>query len=147
MDTVADARQLRIALQSYQYAVTKLPYPEAFAPIHARFRDLSNHQFHIIDEPWLNAYELATLTNYIAMFGASKRNRKPYFSIEKPLNAFKKLWKLAEEVNSYSDNPDYVTAPVYNSSSPNSFDVRSNEPSLVDRGDERLCDGKARPRD
>jgi hypothetical protein len=108
MDAVADTRQRRIALQRYQYAIRKIPYPGAFASIHALFKELSDHRFHVLDKPWLNAYELAAMTNYVAMFGTSKRNHKLLFPLDEPLNAFKKLWKFAEESNSYSDNPAYV---------------------------------------
>ena len=87
-----------------------MPYPGAFASIHELFRELSDHRFHIRHKPWVNAYELAALTNYVAMFGTDKRNHKPFFSLDKPLNEFKKLWKLAEEGSSYSDNSDYIAA-------------------------------------
>lgn len=76
--------------------------------MHAAFRDLSNHRFHIPEKPWLNAYELAAAANYVAMFGTNKRNYKPFFNMATPLNSFKALWKVAEESNAYSDNPAYV---------------------------------------
>jgi hypothetical protein len=112
MNTETDARQLRIALQRYFYAVGKIPCPGAFASIHVMFNELSDHNFHIRHKPWLNAYELAALTNDIAMFGTSKRNHKLLIAFDKPLNEFKKLWKLAEESNSYSDNPDHAATFV-----------------------------------
>lgn len=108
MNAAADARQLRIALQRYQYTVAKLPCPGAFASIHAIFKELSDHQFDVRGKPWLNAYELAAITNYVAMFGTNKRNDRLLFPLDVPLNAFKKLWRLAEESNSYSENPAYI---------------------------------------
>ncbi len=110
MDSEANARQLRIALQRYKYAIGKIPYPGAFASIHGMFKELSDHRFHIPHKPWANAYEIAALTNYVAMFGTEKRNHKPFFALDKPLNEFKKLWKLAEEGNCYSDNSAYIAA-------------------------------------
>ena len=110
MDSAARTRQLRIALQRYEYAVGKLPCPGAFASIHGLFRELCDHRFHIPHKSWLNAYELAAVTNYIAMFGTERRNHKPLFAFDKPLNTFKNLWKLAEENNPYSDNPAYIAA-------------------------------------
>ncbi len=110
MDSGRNARQLRIALQRYEYAVAKMPCPGAFASIHAMFKELSDNQFQLRHKPWLNPFELAALTNHIAMFGTDKRNHKPLFTFDKPLNEFKKLWKLAEESNSYSDNPAYIAS-------------------------------------
>jgi hypothetical protein len=110
MDPVANEKRLHIAVQKYRYAIGKMPCPGAFASIHMLFKELSDHQFQMPHKPWLNPYELAALTNYTAMFGTDKRNHKLLFALDKPLNEFKKLWKLAEESNSYSDNPAYIAA-------------------------------------
>ena len=110
MDSGAGARTLQIALQRYRYSVGKMPCPGSFASIHMLFKELTGYHFQIPDKPWLNPYELAALANYTAMFGTDKRNHKLNFALDKPLNEFKKLWKLAEEGNAYSDNPAYVAA-------------------------------------
>jgi hypothetical protein len=107
MSDVAKARELRIALQRYLYAVGKLPCPGAFATMHALLRELGDNRFQLPDKPWLNPYELAALVNHVAMFGTG-RNRKLLFDVAPPLNAFKRLWELAEESSAYSDNPAYV---------------------------------------
>jgi hypothetical protein len=110
MDSGANAKPLQIALQRYRYAVGKMPCPGSFGSIHMLFKELSDHHFQMFHKPWLNPYELAAVTNYTAMFGTDKRNHKPLFALDKPLNEFKRLWKLAEESNSYSDNPAYIAA-------------------------------------
>jgi hypothetical protein len=110
MDSGADARTLQIALQRYRYSVGKMPCPGSFASIHMLFKELTGYHFQIPDKPWLNPYELAALANYTAMFGTDKRDHRPDFALDKPLNEFKKLWKLAEEGNAYSDNPAYIAA-------------------------------------
>jgi hypothetical protein len=110
MDSGARARALKIALQRYRYTVAKMPCPGAFGSTHLLFKELSDSEFQTPDKPWLNAYELAALTNYTAMFGTEKRNHKLVFALDKPLNEFKKLWKLAEESQSYSDDPAYIAA-------------------------------------
>jgi hypothetical protein len=108
MDTNADARQLRIAFQQYQYAIESVPSPGSFASIHAAFKELSDNNFYIPQKRWLNAFELAYVSNYTAMFGTNKRKQKLIIPIDAPLNKLKKLWKLAEESNAYSDLPDYA---------------------------------------
>jgi hypothetical protein len=110
MDSGAGARTLQIALQRYRYWVGKMPCPGAFKSIHMLFTELSGHQFQVPYKPWLNPYELAALANYTAMFGTDKRNHRPSFALDNPLNEFKKLWKLAEGGNAYSDNPAYIAA-------------------------------------
>ena len=108
MDTNADARQLRIAFQQYQYAIESVPCPGSFASIHAAFKELSDNNFHIPQKRWLNAFELAFVSNYTAMFGTNKRKQKRIIALDAPLNKLKKLWKLAEESSAYSDRPDYA---------------------------------------
>src|ERR1035437_2499336 len=108
MDTNADARQLRIAFQQYQYAIESVPCPGSFASIHAAFKGLSDNNFHIPQKRWLNAFELAFVSNYTAMFGTNKRKQKRIIALDAPLNKLKKLWKLAEESSAYSDRPDYA---------------------------------------
>ena len=102
-----DLRQVRIALQRYEFSAGKLPCPGPFGDFHSLFQELSRNGFHIPQKPWLNTFELAAVANYTAMFG-SERKHKLRFQLDIPLNHFKKLWKLAEESNSYSDNPAYI---------------------------------------
>jgi hypothetical protein len=108
MDTDGDARQLRIAFQQYLYAIESVPSPGSFASIHAAFKELSDNNFHIPQKRWLNAFELAYVSNYTAMFGTNKRKQKLMIPIDAPLNKLKKLWKLAEESSAYSDRNDYA---------------------------------------
>jgi hypothetical protein len=108
MDTSEETRQLRIAFQRYEYAIQSIPNPGSFASIHAAFRELSANNFYIASKPWLNAFELAFVSNYIAMFGTNKRKQKRIILLDPPLNTLKKLWKLSEESNAYSERLDYA---------------------------------------
>ena len=107
MDDEARLRQLRIASQHYIYAVSKLPYSGAYDFLHQNFAELVSNDFHIKQKTWLNPYELASIANYIALYGYIGRKRKPFRDIADALNRLKLLWKLAEEEGEYSENPAY----------------------------------------
>lgn len=108
MDDDSRMRQLRIASQQYVYAVSKLPYPGAFASFHRNFAELVQHNFHINQKPWLNPFEAAALANYIALFGSPSHKQKPLPEISAALNKLKALWKSAEEESDYSDDPAHA---------------------------------------
>ena len=107
MDNEPSMRRLRIAAQQYVYAVSKLPYPAAFDFIHTQFARLVAHDFHIEQMAWLNPYELASVANYIAIYGSTSPKQRPLSNVAESLNALKTLWKLAEDEGDYSDDPAY----------------------------------------
>ena len=100
-------REVRVALNRYVYEVSRLPYPGAFGFIHQNISDLIRHDFHIKQKPWLNPFELASIANYVALFGSTKRNHRRLFDISPPLNTLKVLWKLAEKEGEYSSSLAY----------------------------------------
>jgi len=93
------------------YAIQHLPYPGTFQFMHDNLAEIVAHDFVVRHKPFLNPYEIAAITNYIALFGTTKKNVKR-FDLNGPLNCLKKLWSLAEAASPYSDNPDYEASFV-----------------------------------
>ena len=48
----------------------------------------------------------------MALFGTTKHKQRALFPMDPPLNALKRLWQLAENVNAYSEQPDYFATFV-----------------------------------
>jgi hypothetical protein len=100
------------AFQRYMSEIERLPCPGAFQFIHDNFAEIVAHDFLVRHKPFLNPYEVAAITNDIALFGSTKRKGKPVFNFTPALNSLKKLWSLAENDSAYSDNPEYEASFV-----------------------------------
>ena len=110
IETNTDNRELRIAFQQYEYAIHSIPNPEQFSRPFTRRSESSaatTSTFQASDGSTAK-FELAFVTNYVAMFGTNKRRQKRIIPFDQALNALKKLWRLSEESNAYSDHPDFA---------------------------------------
>jgi hypothetical protein len=88
------------------YEIQRLPYPGAFQFMHDTFAEIVAHDFVVRHKPFLNPYEIAAMTNYIALFGTTRKDIRR-FDLNKSLNCLKKLWSLAEAASTYSKNTEY----------------------------------------
>jgi hypothetical protein len=87
----------------------RLPFQGSINVMHRQFRRLVEGGFLLPDEPWLNAFELASLAKLIYMHGHGRQWQS--FDLQFALNAFKKIWSLAESEGSdapYSDDSEQI---------------------------------------
>ncbi len=89
-----------------------MPCHGALQYLHGIFAEVVANNFLVPSKAFLNPYELAAVSNYIAMFGSTSKKKQDHFNLSETLNALKSLWTHAEQDSAYSDDPDHAATFV-----------------------------------
>lgn len=95
---MSDIQQIVTALTE---EAERLPFGGAVEVLHKHFRRLVQAGFFIEDEPWLHASELASIAK-LTYLHAHGRQRWLSFDLSFAMNAYKRIWELAEAEAPYA---------------------------------------------
>jgi hypothetical protein len=84
-----------------------LPFGAAVEMLHKHFRRLVQAGFFIEDEPWLHVSELASISKLVYLHGHG-RQQWLSFDLSVAMNAYKRIWELAEAEAPYASNSEQV---------------------------------------
>jgi hypothetical protein len=79
----------------------RLPFGGAVEILHKHFRRLVQAGFFIQDEPWLHVSELASIAKLVYLH-AHGRQQWLSFDLSIAMNAYKRIWELAEAEAPYA---------------------------------------------
>lgn len=85
----------------------RLPFGGAVEILHKHFRRLVQSGFFIEDEPWLHASELASIAKLIYLH-AHGRQQWLSFDLSSAMNAYKRIWELAEAEAPYAADAEQI---------------------------------------
>jgi hypothetical protein len=89
----------------------RLPFGGAVEVLHNHFRRLVQANFFIEDEPWLHSFELASMAKIIFLH-AHGRHQWQSFDLSTAMNAYKRIWELAEDEAPYANDSEQATCFV-----------------------------------